>query len=302
MSDHGALKNPPGDLESTAGTNTLNNNYLGSTTTPQAAQYNPNIVYTGEALNGGGATQYGGTTQYGGFSSAHGRAPTMSTILPPPARLFRKFGNPGPLGLSAFALTTFVLSLINVNAHDVSTPNVVLGLALGYGGLVQIIAGIWEFAVGNTFGATAFCSYGGFWLSYATILIPGFGIAASYENAANPYEFNHAIGIYLICWFIFTFLMMLCTLKSTIAFFSLFLTLDLAFLMLSIADFRAEHSDSVHFLRAGGAFGLAAAVLAWWNALAGVMNHQNSFFTVPTGAFPWANKGNKPARQTTKDE
>jgi succinate-acetate transporter protein len=65
-----------------------------------------------------------------------------------------------------FATTTFVLSMYNVSARGVSTPNVVLGLAIGYGGLVQLLAGMWEFAVGNTFGATAFSSYGGFWISF----------------------------------------------------------------------------------------------------------------------------------------
>jgi len=66
----------------------------------------------------------------------------------------------------SFATTTFVLSMYNVSARGVSVPNVVLGLAIGYGGLVQLLAGMWEFASGNTFAATAFSSYGGFWISF----------------------------------------------------------------------------------------------------------------------------------------
>lgn len=81
----------------------------------------------------------------------------------------RKFANPAPLGLMAFGATTFVLSMFNVQARGITTPNVILGMALAYGGLCQLLAGMWEFAAGNTFGATAFSSYGGFWLSFAVL-------------------------------------------------------------------------------------------------------------------------------------
>lgn len=81
----------------------------------------------------------------------------------------RKFANPAPLGLLGFGATTFILSMYNVQARGITTPNVVLGMALGYGGLVQLLAGMWEFAAGNTFGATAFSSYGGFWFSFGAL-------------------------------------------------------------------------------------------------------------------------------------
>jgi len=84
----------------------------------------------------------------------------------------KKFANPAPLGLGAFALTTFVLSCINLKANKVVEPNLVVALAYGYGGLIQLLAGMWEMAVGNTFGATALSSYGGFWIS--------FGVSASW--------------------------------------------------------------------------------------------------------------------------
>jgi uncharacterized protein len=74
--------------------------------------------------------------------------------------------DPGPLGLAAFALTTFVLSMINSGLVDKSAEPVVLGLALAYGGIAQLLAGMWEFSKGNTFGATAFSSYGAFWISF----------------------------------------------------------------------------------------------------------------------------------------
>src|SRR5881409_91652 len=74
--------------------------------------------------------------------------------------------DPGPLGLATFALTTFVLSMFNAGLVGKGGEPVVLGLALAYGGLAQLLAGMWEFRTGNTFGATAFTSYGAFWLSF----------------------------------------------------------------------------------------------------------------------------------------
>jgi succinate-acetate transporter protein len=123
---------------------------------------------------------------------------------------FRQFANPAPLGLSGFALTTFVLSLINVHARNVAVPNIIIGLgipvspislteALAYGGLAQFLAGMWEFTTGNVFGVVAFTSYGAFWISFATLFIPAFGIGAAY-TAADPSgaEFANAVGHYLL--------------------------------------------------------------------------------------------------------
>src|SRR6266568_8506998 len=90
--------------------------------------------------------------------------------------------NPAPLGLSAFALTTFVLSAANAQLFTGSA--IVIGLAIFYGGIVQILAGLQEFRAGNTFGATAFCSYGGFWLAVGAILTPAFGVLTAYKPAA----------------------------------------------------------------------------------------------------------------------
>jgi len=206
----------------------------------------------------------------------------------------RKFANPAPLGLSAFALTTFVLSLININVRNVSEPNIVVALAFGYGGLVQLLAGMWEMAVGNTFGATALSSYGGFWISFAIVLTPGgFDIVSSYSAAgAGVEDFNNAFGFFLIGWFIFTTILLLCTLRSTVAFFLLFFFLDLAFLLLAVARFQASGgSPNVSINKAGGYFGLFAAFMAWYNALAGMADDSNSFFVIPVAHFPWSVKG-----------
>jgi hypothetical protein len=214
----------------------------------------------------------------------------------------RKFANPAPLGLSAFALTTFVLSLINVGTRGVSEPNIIVSLAFGYGGLVQLLAGMWEMAVGNTFGATALSSYGGFWISFAIILTPGgFQIIDSYEGKGK-YDLDNALGFYLMGWFIFTTLLLLCTLRSTVAFFLLFFFLDIAFLFLALGYFYAGSSVHTNLTKTGGYFGLFAAFMAWYNALAGIADDSNSFFVIPVAHFPWSVKGRERRGLTTKSE
>jgi len=125
-------------------------------------------------------------------------------------------------------------------------------------------------AIGNTFGATALSSYGGFWISYAIILTPGgFEIAAAYSS---PVNLNHAIGLFLAGWFIFTTILLSCTLRSTVAFFLLFFLVDIAFLLLMIGHFFLSSTGmpNILIIKAGGYFGLFAAFAAWYNALAGI--------------------------------
>ncbi|HEY8556984.1 MAG TPA: acetate uptake transporter, partial [Actinomycetes bacterium] len=92
--------------------------------------------------------------------------PTTRTAPSPPAATAETIADPAPLGLAAFALTTFVLSMFNAGLVDAKGEPIVLGLALAYGGAAQLLAGMWEFRKGNTFGATAFSSYGAFWISF----------------------------------------------------------------------------------------------------------------------------------------
>src|SRR2546428_7276461 len=141
--------------------------------------------------------------------------------------------NPAPLGLSAFALTTFVLS--SFNAGLISAPNIVLGLSFFYGGLVQLIAGVQEFRTGNTFGATAFCSYGGFWLAIGVTFTPAFAVLTAYK----PTALGPALGFFLLGWTIFTVLMTLGTLRLNGALMAVFVLLSLTFLFLAIGAFGA---------------------------------------------------------------
>src|SRR5579872_4386042 len=147
--------------------------------------------------------------------------------------------NPAPLGLCAFALTTFVLSSINAGWFPAGATNIIVGLALFYGGIPQLLAGMWEFRAGNTFGATAFTSYGAFWLSLGVIFIPGFGIGSALGTALHP-----ALGLFLLGWTIFTGLMFLGTLRANMALITVFGLLFLTFLALTIGELAP--SDGAH--------------------------------------------------------
>ncbi|GAW21216.1 hypothetical protein EKO27_g2695 [Xylaria grammica] len=255
------------------------------------------VPSTGAELNGANAPiqryDYGGNPLYHAHTGGEPRLAAFGGEFQPglyQPTTHRKFANPAPLGLSAFALTTFVLSLVNLKTRGIAEPNIALSLAYGYGGLVQLLAGMWEMAVANTFGATALSSYGGFWISYAIVLTPGFNVLGEYTSAADTAS---VLGFFLTGWFIFTFILLLCTLRSTVMFFSLFLTLDLAFLFLAVSEFAGSNGNataSVGLQKAGGVFGLLAAFLAWYNAFAGIADTSNSFFIIPVFHFPWSEK------------
>jgi succinate-acetate transporter protein len=169
--------------------------------------------------------------------------------------------DPGPLGLAAFALTTFVLSMFNANLVGGSGEPVVLGLALCYGGIVQLLAGLWEFRTGNTFGAVAFCSYGGFWLSFwAYVQFFSDKVPASHAGAA--------VGLYLIAWGIFTSYMFVASLRTSAAVCLVFLLLAITYFLLGIGEANA----STGLTHAGGWFGLATAVAAWYASFSAVTN------------------------------
>ncbi len=188
-----------------------------------------------------------------------------------PASAAATTANPAPLGLSAFALTTFVLSA--ANAGWISAPNIVLGLALFYGGLVQLVAGVQEFRAGNTFGATAFCSYGGFWLSIGVIFTPAFGVLDAYKGAA----LGTALGVYLLGWTIFTGLMFLGTLRANLALIVVFGLLFVTFLLLALGALTGSAGLTVF----GGILGILTALAAWYTALAGILASGKQMFSLP---------------------
>ena len=169
--------------------------------------------------------------------------------------------DPGPLGLAAFALTTFVLSMFNADLVGRSGEPVVLGLALAYGGIAQLLAGMWEFRTGNTFGAVAFTSFGAFWLSYwALVTFFAGDLPAAHAGAA--------IGLYLWAWGIFTAYMFVASLRTTGAIALVFFLLAVTFILLGIGNSGAD--DSI--VKAGGWVGLATAAAAWYASFAAVTN------------------------------
>ncbi len=178
------------------------------------------------------------------------RQPTVDSIA-----------DPGPLGLAGFASTTFVLSCFNANLLDATLSTVVLPLALFYGGLAQLLAGMWEFRKGNTFGATAFSSFGAFWLSFA-----GYArFVAPHLPAAGAHQ---ATGLYLLVWAVFTVYMTVAALKTNGAVLGVFAFLSLTFVLLSAGEF----AQSTVVTKVGGWFGLVTAVVAWYASFAAVTN------------------------------
>jgi len=165
--------------------------------------------------------------------------------------------DPGPLGLAGFAGTTFVLSLINANLVSARGIGAVLALAIAYGGLAQLLAGMWEFRTGNTFGAVAFTSFGAFWISFYVLIHS--------PALITP----HAVSAYLWMWAIFTTYMFLASVRTTAAVSLVFLLLAITFILLAIGDMGGGHTSITH---AGGYVGLATAVAAWYASFAAVLN------------------------------
>jgi succinate-acetate transporter protein len=181
--------------------------------------------------------------------------------------------DPGPLGLAGFALTTFVLSTVNSNIVPQALVGGALGLALAYGGIAQVIAGIWEFAKGNTFGATAFCSFGAFWISFWWL--------AEKDLANLGPEGYKVVGVYLLGWAIFTAYMGVAAMKVNMAILTVFVLLTITFVVLAIAWFDKESSG---WLKVGGYLGILTAIAAWYTSFAGVTAFTWGRQVLPVGA------------------
>jgi uncharacterized protein len=169
--------------------------------------------------------------------------------------------DPGPLGLAAFALTTFVLSMFNADLMGKGGEPIVFALALTYGGLAQLLAGMWEFRTGNTFGAVAFTSYGAFWLSF-------WAFVQFFEKSVPAADAGHAVGLFLIAWGIFTTYMFIASLRTTAAVSLVFVLLAVTFFLLGIGNAGAHPN----IIKVGGWVGLATAAAAWYASFAAVTN------------------------------
>jgi succinate-acetate transporter protein len=169
--------------------------------------------------------------------------------------------NPAPLGLFGFATTTLVLSAANSNFDGVTVGGA-LGLALAYGGIAQLLAGMWEFRNGSTFGGAAFSSYGAFWISFWLL----FNAAGSAPKGTND------VAWYLLSWTIVTGLFFLGTLRQNWGLVVVFGLLFITFLLLTIGAFNPPAAGSKPS-PLGGYFGIATAIAAYYVGLAGIMEH-----------------------------
>jgi len=204
---------------------------------------------------------------------------TQTAPAPTRTAAVSAIADPAPLGLAGFALTTFVLSVYNAGLIKTGAGTV-LGLALAYGGIAQLAAGMWEFVKGNTFGATAFASFGAFWLSFWWLLnhLPA-------DTAGN--DLSHGLGVYLLAWGVFTTYMFVGSMRVSGAVAAVFLFLAATFIVLAIGAFTMNTADvaSASYnttYKVGGWLGLVTAVLAWYASFAAVTNFTFKRTVLPT--------------------
>jgi hypothetical protein len=196
-------------------------------------------------------------------------APTTSTTA------VQAYADPAPLGLAGFGLTTLVLSFGNANIiKEAGAIEIVFGLAVFYGGICQLLAGILEYRRGNTFGVTAFSSYGAFWLSVWYI--------NTHLTAASG-DVHQALGLFLIGWAVFTAYMTIAALKTNAAVLAVFTFLTLTFLFLALGAFNQGTTIGNDSLtNVGGYLGIVTGVLDFYASAAGVINatHKRDFLPV----------------------
>src|SRR3990172_3487983 len=180
--------------------------------------------------------------------------------------------DPAPLGLAAFALTTFLLSVNNAGWTDGGAAW--LGFAFAYGGLAQLLAGMWEFRNRNVFGATAFSTYGAFWI--------GLGLYVLLAEGASPNAAND-LAFILLAFAIFNTYMLLWSTRVTVAVFLVFLALEATEIVLSVGFF----TDTESIVKAGGIVGVVTAAIAWYASAAGVLNGMAGRHVLPVGAPMW---------------
>lgn len=192
----------------------------------------------------------------------------------------KPFADPAPLGLGAFALTTFLLSAHNAFGGGSVPLLAFFGFALFYGGLAQLAAGMLEFRNKNVFGATAFSTYGAFWLglaAFVSLILLGKVVAA---------EVAPGLAWILLAFAIFNTYMLLAASRVNGAVFTVFLTLEITLVLLAIGNFNKEAAGS-GLVALGGYMGLVTAAVAWYGSAAGVLNGMSSHPLLPVGKPLW---------------
>jgi uncharacterized protein len=183
--------------------------------------------------------------------------------------------DPAPLGLAAFALTTFLLSAANAGWTK-GAANEWIGYAFAYGGLGQLLAGMWEFKNKNVFGATAFSTYGAFWIGLGLYFLLGPGAADPKSNVLND------LGWILLAFAIFNTYMLIGSSQVNLAVFTVFLTLELTEILLFIGFFGGNGAG-MGATKIGGILGIVTAAAAWYASAAGVINGMKGRTVLPVG-------------------
>jgi uncharacterized protein len=203
---------------------------------------------------------------------------------PAPAPPSTGIADPAPLGLAAFALTTFLLSAINAGWAKNTTGGDWWGYAIAYGGLCQLLAGMWEFRNRNVFGATAFSTYGGFWIGL------GLWLAANPLKPTAPIQLNRDLGWILLAFAIFNTYMLLHSSQVNFAVFGVFLTLEATEILLFLGNFLTKNAALPPFttnlpllIQIGGYVGVLTALVAWYTSSAGVINGMKGKVVFPVG-------------------
>ena len=194
----------------------------------------------------------------------------------PVAQAATGIADPAPLGLAGFALTTFLLSVVNAHWADSSSGAAWLGYAFAYGGIAQLLAGMWEFRNRNVFGSTAFSSYGAFWIGlglwYIWVAPKTTGVEASRD-----------LGWILLAFAIFNTYMLLISTQVNAAVFTVFLTLEITEILLFIGNFTVKAGATSTVVKIGGIVGVITALAAWYTSAAGVMNGLKGRVVFPVG-------------------
>ena len=209
--------------------------------------------------------------------------PSPTTAVPPSG-----IADPAPLGLAAFALTTFLLSAKNADWMTHATGNAWLAYAFAYGGLAQLLAGMWEFRNRNVFGATAFGTYGSFWIGLFLwvrfVVDPAVAAARPATLAATVSALNHDLAWILLAFAIFNTYMLIMSAQVNLAVFGVFLTLELTEIILCIGNFNAGAALlPTTTIKIGGYVGLLTALVAWYASAAGVSNGVAGKIRFPVG-------------------
>ena len=213
------------------------------------------------------------------------------TVQPSPTTAAPASGiaDPAPLGLAAFALTTFLLSAKNADWMTHATGNAWLAYAFAYGGLAQLLAGMWEFRNRNVFGATAFGTYGSFWIGLFLwvrfVVDPAVAAAKTpLALAATVSALNHDLAWILLAFAIFNTYMLILSAQVNIAVFGVFLTLEITEIVLCIGNFNAGAAlVPTGTIKVGGYIGLITALVAWYASAAGVSNGLAGKVRFPVG-------------------